>query len=481
MHGKITYFSSQNGLGTITNKHKRVFELKKKNWHDPKTIPSSGMYVVFRYDEREGVTDCKASYCQSFENNLFLKESDFWDSEDDEMLKDIEERRQEELVLLEMGKIDLKKLKIIKPNRSLTNCLQNYFQVQIDAINKNSPKDEEKKNEVKRLDYFLIKRFIDKALNQLLYFDKRITMDDFAKIRQKLVELEYLYTSFSKQPPIDDAILLDEVFLKYQVTYLAIAKKLQGAKEELLVVENRIKSIESEITALQGKIAQAKEGRDELVQKLNKRKSDEQDNIRRADLIRGVVTKVEKFCNNFLDFHKQEIPKIYNETKGKIKDELRYIIDRLAYDLDYMIWKRAMSSDSIEGTFYKQDIDGSFCSMTFLRYYLKRLDKTKMQQHDKILYGMMQNFEKNQARRFAIVTEHFSVAKKLKLYTLGANKDYCVTIVNRPVEFLTLARSSSYDVVLVDKDSKGINPVELIVKCKKTSLNPAIKFILFSE
>ncbi len=482
MHGKITYYSSQNGLGTITNKNKRVFELTKKCWHDAKTIPSAGMYVVFRYDEKEGITDCKASYIQSFEDNMFLKESDFWESEDDDALQDIEERRQEDLIIQEMGKIDLKKLKIVKPNKSIASCLQNHFRIHVEAIEKNSHTTEGRSGH-QRLDYFLVKRFLDKALTQLLFMDKRISMDDFNSTKKKIVELEYLYHSFVKGAKTTKEELIEDVFLKYQITYLAIKKKLQTLEEKAMVFEAKLKSLESEIASLEEKIKNAQDGDGVsiLKAKLESKKNDKEKALQGGGEQVKIYKKVDGFCNKFMDFHTTELPKAYNEMKNHIKNELRRIIDCVAYDLDYTIWKKAMSSDSVEGTFYKQDVDGSFCAMTFLRYYLKRLDKNKMQQSDKILYGLMLDYDKNRSRRFVVVSESFGVSKKIKLFILSSNKDYRVVIINRPIELYNAIKTSRYDVAIVDKNMKSIDPIELMDRARRDTVNKKLKFILFDE
>lgn len=62
MHGKILRYSSQTKNGVIINVNKKIFELREKNWHDQRMIPSAGMLVEFRLDDEgnDRVTSCKA-------------------------------------------------------------------------------------------------------------------------------------------------------------------------------------------------------------------------------------------------------------------------------------------------------------------------------------------------------------------------------------------------------------------------------------
>ena len=97
MHGKISFYSAKNQSGTIIDKNKRIYELRASGWHDPSTIPSNGLYVAFRLDENGKVSDCKASKYQDFKSEPYICEAEFWDSEDDEALEEIEETNLEKI------------------------------------------------------------------------------------------------------------------------------------------------------------------------------------------------------------------------------------------------------------------------------------------------------------------------------------------------------------------------------------------------
>ncbi|MDE5602934.1 MAG: hypothetical protein K2I71_03310, partial [Helicobacter sp.] len=104
MHGRIVRYLSSNGRGVVINASKMLFEFTKETWHDKKVIPMEGMFVEFRCNEINQITDCKVSKFQEFGGNTFISELDFWHNETDEQLETIQSNKRD-LVIQKIYKI----------------------------------------------------------------------------------------------------------------------------------------------------------------------------------------------------------------------------------------------------------------------------------------------------------------------------------------------------------------------------------------
>ncbi len=77
------------GRGTVTNSAKLFFEFNRQSWSDKRSMPSVGMLVEFRA-EGKTITSVRPSRYQEFKEGDFITENDFWRTENDEALEDLQ-------------------------------------------------------------------------------------------------------------------------------------------------------------------------------------------------------------------------------------------------------------------------------------------------------------------------------------------------------------------------------------------------------
>ncbi|MEF3191702.1 MAG: hypothetical protein K6347_04005 [Campylobacterales bacterium] len=481
MHGRITYFNYKNGIGLITDQHKRGFDLRSGMWHDPTTIPSVGMNVEFTLNEKGLVSSCKASLYQDFADEPFVKEEDFWHTDTDAALRELEEKRKEEIINARAKEIDLANLLTLKPNKSPEEAFKGFFYNHYKIISRNKELLESPKKG--QLNYFLMKRFIEKSLTQLAFLDKRIKMEDFSAIRQEIVEVEYLYTAFVKNEKNQAQQKLDQIFLRHQIDYLAIKKAIELQKEKVMFLESQMRVIDSEIRHLEDKALAAEnpQQQQEFQAKAAEKQKQRETLLRQIAQERTLQEQATKVLNDFTARYIDELPTLFAQIRQSIRNSLRKILDVQADRLDTLIWQKAMASEAVMNSFYKQEIGDPFCAMTFLRYYLMRLDRDKVSDADKTLFDYLSDYDKKQCYKFAVISENPAILRKIKLFILSGSKDHRVFTISKAVEFLGQSQQIQPHVVIVDESIKSITPVELIVESKKRVINPTTRFILFAS
>ncbi|MFP4332533.1 MAG: hypothetical protein ACLFQJ_04480 [Campylobacterales bacterium] len=473
MHGKISYYSAKNESGTIFDKNRRIYELRASGWHDKSTIPSNGLYVTFRLDESGKVTDCKASKYQDFEKQPFVSEGEFWDSIDDDELEEIEIENIDSAINEEQKKLDFKNLVAIESNRSIDECLNIYFRQYSDILHKNKKLLE--KDPAKIYDYAILKKFITKAQSQLLSIDKHLSPNEFSEIQQQISEVEFLVKNFKNEGEVNTEVIFS-IFEKYQLKYHAAKKALVLLEDEKTEIVMRLKSVAREIEKYEKKESlnhedtEALEGKRKYLDKLENELGGK----------KGEVEKLKSLITSFEREHRAKLPSAYKNKKMSLYKDLRFLLSALGDELDNKIHNYAMLSDSVINTYYKHNFEFPFCAMTFLHVYLKRLDKTKMQDRDKVAFNLYSDFEKTKLRKFLLITDSETIASSLRTFVLHNSKNHALYLFYKPIEFFSQAEFIRPEVMMVDLDTRNLESLELIKKCKKMFGN-STRIILFNR
>lgn len=485
MHGKITYFNNNNGSGTIVDKNKRVFEFRKNSWHDLSTLPSKGILAEFRLDDDGKVTDCRASKFQDFEPGSYVSEADFWNTDTDAIMQELEDKRREERVNNAAKELELEELNAVQESRPVEHCINMHFIHQSRIINKYKQFIETDKK-IKTLDYLKLKRFVEKAIAQLTYLDKRISEDEFHQTKIELAELEYSYTNFLKTSDENPMDLYSDIYLNRQIHFLAVQKRTIMEEEKAFALSNKIKKLQSEYRMLENRVGQVGGGKTEqgqkMAEKFQKVKAKQAEVEKELQAVNETITKLKKMLETFNNKVREKFPQLYQNQKTIITTHMLKIINILGYNLDSLIWKRASKSESVHNAFYKPGIDRAFSAMTFLYYYIKPLDKTKLRKDDQELYEIWLNYEHNVSKKVIIVSENASLSHTLKLFMLERDKETEVREITKPVEFISYIQGNRADMVVVDSQLTAIPAHELIVKGRKVYKDEnKTKFIYFVE
>ncbi|MDE7255352.1 MAG: hypothetical protein K2N54_04150, partial [Helicobacter sp.] len=167
MHGKIVTFQDSTGKGVVINHFKKLFSFTRATWHDPKALPTKGLLVEYRADGDQ-ILDIHASRYQTFTEDSLVSENEFWKTDTDDELADKEEKKR----FAKIGEIykttDYATLKDVPVSLPVAQAVKNYFVLENAAI---AMIDEMPQDVEHMLDYLLLKRFLLRALDTLLFMD----------------------------------------------------------------------------------------------------------------------------------------------------------------------------------------------------------------------------------------------------------------------------------------------------------------------
>ncbi|PAF41884.1 hypothetical protein [Helicobacter sp. 11S03491-1] len=479
MHGKILRYSISTGSGVVTNSSKKIFELRKESWHDTRFLPVVGMYVEFRCDTNGySITNAKASYYQDFPPDSLIKEADFWKSNTDEELKQKEQDIRNQIVQKIFKETNYFTLKSIEPSSSVQDCLKEYFTQEFSAIN--TITNENDTNFNFKINYLHTKRFLLKAMDYLVFTDRVITLDTFANDLQTLNRLEYSYKNFIKHTNINIEKIYENSFLEMQYNYRGVLKAILSTREKILQLNNKIKNSIYETKQIKLKLENKKNDEKTLNIKLDNirliiAKSEEEVKILKRTL--ESLSKLEEaFKQQYFKVFEAVFKKFYELLINKTKEAM----DICATRLDDKIWKLGMSSTAIKNMFFKHDINESYCTMTFLGQYLRRLDKNKLGENDKIVYDYYFDYKQAHEKKFLIFTTNQKIEIALKIQIMSISKNYSVVIIKREAEFYSSINTQKFELGYIDP-FVNIDVRQLLDEARNSKYNENTKFTIVSK
>ncbi len=452
MRGKITYFNDTTGIGTITNRDKRIFEFRKKVWHDFNKIPSRGMFVEFRANENGVIVDCRESIFQMLRVDCKITEKEFWDSLSDSELQDLAENKKDWLTSAHLESIEPNKP--IQPTKSIDECFDLYFYEDIaqvysynHVINENS----------KSMEYFKMRRFLHKAKTQLMDIDHSIKSDTFVAIEQELTNMEHSYLKVAKRMKVDLKEAFKELFLPHQIDYLRYKKRLLLDSERLFHVESTQKRLKSYLNI-------AKPVSEKEKEKHEKTKNHFQELEQEKTSLSNSIEQLKKQISFFENRYQNEFIAIYKfeDEQKKLYEHLKEILDKLAYSFDELIWQKACGSGAVKKSFYKLNGESAYCAMNFLRFYLRPLSKAHLSDADDALRKYLIKYERENCVNIMWLTEYSESLERVKGMLLEINKEFLVNSFIRAIEAIRWLRTSKADLLIVDADIKSLTPVEFV-------------------
>lgn len=479
MHGKILRYSISTGLGVITNHSKKIFELRKESWHDSKFLPTVGLFVEFRCDNNSFViTDAKASSYQHFPSNSLIKEIDFWKSESDEELKQKEQDIRSQIVQNIFKETNYFEMKTIQISTSIQDALKQYFAQEFSAINYIIK--ESSANDSPIINFLHAKRFLLKAMDYLVFADRGITMDTFAEELQKLNRLEYFYKNFTKNININTSEIYEDCFLAIQYDYRGVCKAILSTEERILQLNNKTKNSIFEIKQIKLKLENKKSDGRSLNVKLEHIRAIIAKSEEETRVLKETLSNLKHIADAFRKQYAQSFETTFKRFYELLISKTKEAMNIFATQLDDKIWKIGMNSTAIRNVFFGQNIGDSYCAMTFLGQYLKRLDKKKLINNDKIIYEYYLNFKQKNEKKFLIFTTNQKLEMALKMQIMSISKNYSVVVVRKDSEFYANISRKKFELGYVDP-YVDIDLKQLLAEARKSKYNANTHFSVISK
>lgn len=472
MHGKIMVYIDSTGRGTVMDLKKNFFDFNKQSWHYKKSIPSVGVYVEFTADSTNRITSLKPSKYQEFKEGDFFTESDFWRTESDFELENVEQAKRAEYVTQLYRTTDFNTLDHIPLSITIPQAIQAYFKDELVAVdNLKSNMDTLEKKPPLVLSYFILKKFLNKAIDTLLYMDSSINQNQFTSILSTTMRLEASYNDIKdKQKKININRIFNETFLPVQCYYQALLLSIEARKNRLKNAQFQLRSARMEINFESQKPKPNKE-RIEVRRERIINLTEEMSQIQKS------IEKLEKLRDDFLKINFKGFEQGFKLARERLFQRIIEGLDLCATITDSKIWALSLNSAGVRNSYFTKDNNcNSFCTLTFAELYLSRLDKYLLSENDQKLYSYVQNVIKQHRKKFLIISTDTELITDLKIQFFELSPYNLVKFAMKEANFQQLMRDESFDMVYVDENSAWENVADIILKGKQLDRYDKAKF-----
>lgn len=263
------------------------------------------------------------------------------------------------------------------PTYGIGEALQNYFN-SVDFLMSKQPKTPDSKAQ---LDYFLSRRFLITAYNNLKNLDP--SLHDHKDIKEKLKALQDLHKAYHT---VNDKTSVPEVafemiFLRAQPEYIQYIQDKENWINRIAVLATVSESLYPEIQQREAelkKLAKNDKSRTLLEDSIKPLRGNYVDAVHEKAVLTEKLAKMKDLKAIYTEKYFDSFASELSQLSKEYKKVLVKILNNKASELDHEIWKHASKSKLIQGHFNDAGIEGDYTTMTYLGYYLNTLDKRQL-------------------------------------------------------------------------------------------------------
>jgi len=349
----------------------------------------------------------------------------------------------------------------IRIDKGVSESLEEYFADFFEIVKKN----EEAVHSPKKLDFFMMKRFLNTAYHNLKQIDRSISEGKFKEIEAELKFLYKIYSSFVRVTSLPPSVAYEVIFLENQSDYKEAQIRLKGLKSDVEHSRRIERSLKSELEHKETLLKEdglSHEKAALLESQLKPIRREYTDAIFEAGKAKEDIVIISKAMDRFKSEHYEEFMKLLETNVNFLKDRLLNILNARAYEFDYVLWSNAKESPYIRKFFTECKIEGSYCSKTFLNYYLKSLDKDKLSEENQKLVELLRYLEDNFTKRIVVLAKDLDFAEYLKILVEKIDKNISVVASTSPVDMINYAKKHIVDTVILELDLRLMDGFEFI-------------------
>lgn len=317
-----------------------------------------------------------------------------------------------------------------------------------------------------KLDFLLMKRFLYTAYNNLLEMDLMMSNPRVLTSKNRLDEIQKQYTELQlhMKKPID--ISYERIFLAAQKNYAQLKKEVISKKRTAELYKARAKSIEFKMKNVKTDAEDVKKkdkGRyEKLMKEYRALNGKYTDYIHNMATLRDQIVALKDYILNFEAKYKIQFSQIFSEECMRISTEIIKVLDGIAYNFDLVLWGEAKGSRIIRKFFEDANIEGSFSSKTYLKYYLKNISSDSKNEEHQELKKLLEYLEKFNTFRIYILGIDSSSVIEDRVLLEASSKEYNILGSNTPDKLFIEAKRHLFDLVIIDYEIKHEDAISLV-------------------
>ncbi len=470
MQGKIIVYSDQTGIGKIITPEKMKYNFNVDEWNDYETTPAVGLIVSF---EPQGINACDITVEAGREKSTTNDGDKTPPGQNRQGVPaSVPKERKSS-----SGVGEDEPVWLLEFDMDVDACIQMHFSDTRRRIDENRTLLEESR----RLDFIRMRRFLMTAYNNLIEIDHSFENYELAEVRQELLDAYDAYRDFkSKTDYIQNAY--EQVFLNKQSRYKELRAKLELNKSQIAKLTESAANLEAEIKQKSKRLENLPKESEEYIYLFNEIKILKRSMV---DSIHEIAKLTEEnrlyieLLDNFYKAHYDRFKKSFEEFVQTYDALMRKIQDVLAYRFDSLMWKKANSSKPIQTFFAKAGIYDEFSAVTYMKYYLKTLDSSKLNQQNQELVDLMQYLEAQTRKRIVCIDDDTLFLRMAKESLHEIERGIKVHITTRAEAILPDLKNIQPDILIVNPKMRGIETESVIEYARKVV--PDIEIAFFAK
>lgn len=358
-------------------------------------------------------------------------------------------------------------------------CINEFFAYEVEVLDKYK----EFTQGHKRLDFLLAQRFILTAYNHLNEMDSALANTTLRNLKSEILALYGNYESYNKKTSYSLEYSFEKIFLNRQSAYLKAIELIEMTQSSLANAQAQSRPLGKELEDKESslKIMGNKSHNEEYlllekeVKSLRKRNVDLLQYIAKQ---KELLVKTTERMKIFKQTHLEEFSLAYSVMKKDITERFITLLDTKGYDLDSCLWERAKQSESVKLFFRNAGIIGGYSSKTFLQYFLRGLDKSKMSEKSKELFKLLRYFESISHKKILLIGKSESDINRDMQIILKVDSCVSVDTQQKMIPAFNELCAKNYDIVVMDWENEGVNAADFIKKFRLSKDNSPVIFIL---
>lgn len=362
MEGRILFYNDQTGEGKIILQNKEKANFSVELWEDFENTPKAGMLLE----------------CEIIDGKLISAKASSIS-------------RESKAKISENGSSSIGGEG--QATFSVEETLKRYF-APIEFLIGEPP---EIVNTKHQLEYFLSRRFLMTAYNNLRGIDPSLYKnEDIQKVEEDLKQLHKAYMTIEEKVAIPK-LAFEVIFLRSQPEYLQFIKHKEHCTSRISLLTQIEESLFPDIQEKEKILREMKKNdsrREGLESELRKMRGHYVDAIHEnANLSEELVT-MEDIKKTYTKKYSYNFSILLQQEGKHYLNVLKKILNYRAYSFDNLIWKGTEKSKAVREYFIQGNIEGEYSTITYLKYYLKTLDKDKLNDEQRDLFKLLEYLEK---------------------------------------------------------------------------------------
>jgi len=362
---------------------------------------------------------------------------------------------------------------------SVEECIENYFF----SIEEQITNYKEFFGLQESLDFLKMRRFLVTMFNNMREIDPYFITNEMRYIYKSIARMSKIFDTFQSKIKFPQ-LAFEKVFLRYQKDYMDLKRKSECLVDEIALYSTRVESLftqkEHKSAVLQ--TTTKKDARyGEIHNDVRKLKAEYADSVHAMALLKDEQEIIKEEIHNFENLFKAHFIEVFTLKSKQYNRDVLSILNAQAYKFDTILWETAKSSKMIQKYFKEANIQGEFCSSTYLKYYLQTLNSEQMS-HEQLELKQLYNYlKKNDAFYMLIIQKDLNDALNLKaLLNTKCTLGYNVEIFNDEAKALRFSQQHKVSFVFMDEKLSRFH-VKQYKDTYKNKIAHSAKFIVFSS